>query len=157
MARVIVVGGGLGGMAAAARLAKAGHEVALLEAADHLGGALACVAQDGYTWDGGPINTLLPAAVRDLFRKTGRPLEKEIDGDLIPASVLHEHRFADGTSLSLPGGSRAAQVSAFDQLGSGLGEKWARHVDIYAEVWDILRRHYVEAPWTSTDRASVPK
>ena len=157
MARIVVIGGGLGGMAAAARLAKQGHEVALLEAAAQLGGALAPVQHDGYTWDGGPTGTLLPAALRDLFRKTGRPLEKELEGDLEPLPVLHEHRFADGTSVALPGGSRADQVAAFDALGTGLGEKWARHVDIYGAVWDVLRRHYVEAPWTPTDRAGVPK
>jgi UDP-galactopyranose mutase len=155
--RIIVIGGGLGGMAAAARLAKQGHEVALLEAAGRLGGALAPVEQDGYRWEGGPGSTLLPAALRDLFRKSGRPLEKELDVELEPLPVLREHRFADGTSVRLPGGSRAAQVAAFDELGPGLGEKWAQHVDIYNAVWEVLRLNYVEVPWTPGDRKAVPK
>jgi len=37
---VVVVGGGFSGMAAAARLAKLGHAVTILERAEHLGGAL---------------------------------------------------------------------------------------------------------------------
>lgn len=156
MARIIVVGGGLGGLAASARLAKQGHEVALLEASSHLGGALAPVEQDGFTWDGGPTSTLLPAALRDLFRKTGRPLETELGGDLEPMEVLREHRFADRTSVQLPGGSRAAQIAAFDELGAGLGEKWASHVDRYGEVWERLRRHYVEAPWRPAQPDGVP-
>ena len=53
MARIIVVGGGLGGLATAARLGKQGHEVALLEASHRVGGALAPVERDGYRWDGG--------------------------------------------------------------------------------------------------------
>lgn len=157
MARIIVVGGGLGGMATAARLAKQGHEVALLEAATHLGGALAAVEQDGYRWDGGAGHTLLPAALRDLFRKTGRPLEKELEGDLEPMPVLREHRFADRTSVRLPGGSRADQVAAFDELGPGLGEKWVEHVELYNAVWEVLRRNYVEVPWTPGDRKAVPR
>lgn len=157
MARIVVIGGGLGGSAAAARLAKQGHEVALLEASHRLGGALAPVEQDGYRWDAGPASTLVPAALRDLFRKSGRPIENELGGDLEPLPVIREHRFADRTSVRLPGGSRADQIAAFDELGPGLGEVWARHVDIYDAVWDILRRHYVEAPTTPADRRSLPK
>ena len=155
--RIIVIGGGLGGMATAARLAKQGHEVALLEASGRLGGALAPVEQDGYRWEGGPASTLLPAALRDLFRKTGRPLEKELDVELEPLPVLREHRFADGTSVRLPGGSRAEQIAAFDELAPGLGERWAEHVELYNPVWEVLRRHYVEVPWTPGDRKAVPK
>ncbi|WGX94677.1 NAD(P)/FAD-dependent oxidoreductase [Nocardioides sp. L-11A] len=157
MARIVVVGGGLGGLAAAARLAKLGHEVALLEASTELGGALAPVERDGHVWDAGPASTLLPAALRDLFRKSGRPLEKELGTDLEPLPVLREHRFADGTSVRLPGGSRAEQMAAFDELGSGLGTKWTEHVDVYGPVWDVLRRHYVEVPWDPRTKGAVPK
>ncbi|GAA3521388.1 phytoene desaturase family protein [Nocardioides daeguensis] len=157
MARIVVVGGGLGGMAAAARLAKLGHEVALLEASHRLGGALAPVEQDGHVWDAGPAATLLPAALRDLFRKSGRPLEKELGTDLEPLPVLREHRFADRTSVRLPGGSRADQIAAFDALEPGLGEKWAAHVDVYGPVWDVLRRHYVEVPWDPRTKGAVPQ
>jgi phytoene dehydrogenase-like protein len=144
---VVVVGGGLGGLASAARLAKLGHRVTLLEATESLGGALAAVEQDGFRWDGGPTTTLLPAALRDLFRKSGRPLEKELGEELQPLEVIREHRFADRTSVRVPGGSRAAQHAAFEELGAGLGDAWVAHVDTYGPVWDVLRRHYVEEPW----------
>lgn len=145
MARVVVVGGGFGGMAAAARLAKLGHEVTLLERSDHLGGALSTVEQDGFAWDAGPSSTLLPAVVRDLFRKSGRPLEREVDLQSLP--LVREHRFADGTSLRLPGGSRAAQLDAFDELGPGLGRQWVDHVASYGDLWELLRKEWYERPY----------
>ena len=145
MARVVVVGGGFGGMAAAARLAKLGHAVTLLERSARLGGALAPVEQDGFTWDGGPASTALPAVVRDLFRKSGRPAEREIE--LVPLDVVREHRFEDGSSVRLPGGSRAAQIAAVDALGPGLGRRWADYVAAYDEDWEVLRREYLERPW----------
>ena len=148
--RVVVVGGGYAGMASAARLAKLGHEVTLLERSVGLGGALSTVEQDGFAWDAGPHATLLPAVVRDLFRKSGRPLEKEV-GELEPLAVIREHRFVDDTSVRVLGGSRTAQKAAFDELGPGLGDTWIQYVDEYAEVWDVLRRHYFEVPWRPDD------
>jgi UDP-galactopyranose mutase len=156
VAEVVVVGGGFGGLASAARLAKLGHAVTLLEAEASLGGALRPVEQDGFGWDASATTTLLPAVVRDLFRKSGRPLERELD--LEPVEVIREHRFADGSSVRLPGGSRAAQLAAFDELtdrrGRPQGHAWVEHVASYGEVWERLRRHVFEAR-TSAPPAEV--
>lgn len=145
MARVVVIGGGFGGMSAAARLAKLGHEVTLLERSAALGGALATEERDGFEWDAGPTSTLLPAVIRDLFRKSGRPLEREVD--LQPLDPVREHRFEDGSSLQLPGGSRAAQLTAVDGLGPGLGQQWVDHVASYGDVWELLRKEWFERPF----------
>jgi phytoene dehydrogenase-like protein len=145
MARVVVVGGGFGGLASAVRLAKLGHEVTLVERSASLGGALSEVSEDGFAWDAGPTYTMLPAVVRDLFRKSGRPVERELE--LVPLDLVREHRFEDGTSVRLPGGSRSAQVAAFDEMSPGLGQRWVDHVASYADDWDVLRRGYLENPW----------
>jgi len=147
MARVVVVGGGFGGTAAAARLAKQGHDVTLVERRDVLGGAVGFVERDGFRWDAGPTATALPAVVRDLFRKSGRPLDRELD--LVPVDPMREHRFEDGTVLAMPSGSRSAQLEAVDaSLGAGLGRRWVDFVHSYAESWDLLRRVYLERPWS---------
>lgn len=151
MSRVVVVGGGFGGLAAAARLAKTGHAVTLVEGAPTLGGALGSVTAAGFTWDAGPAYTLLPAVVRDLFRKTGRPLERELD--LEPLDLLREHRFEDDTVLRLPPG-RAGQLKALEELEPGLGRSWVEHVDSYTDDWEVLRQHYFEHPW---DRDALPR
>ena len=150
MARVVVIGGGFGGLASAARLAKLGHDVVLVERLPHLGGALGTVRQDGFAWDSGPTTTLLPAVVRDLFRKSGRPLESEVD--LVAQEVVRVHHFEDATSVTLPGGSRGAQLRAVDALGDGLGEQWCAYVSSFAQEWDTVRRGYLERPW-HRDRA----
>ncbi|HET7430706.1 MAG TPA: NAD(P)-binding protein [Nocardioides sp.] len=146
MARVVVIGGGFGGLASALRLAKLGHAVTLVDEREP-GGALTPVTTDGFAWDT-VTHTLLPAVVRDLFRKTGRALDQELD--LVQLDCLREHWFADGTSLVLPAG-RAQQLQAFDTLdtgkGAGLGERWVAHVAAYADDWEVLRREYAEVPW----------
>jgi UDP-galactopyranose mutase len=147
MARVVVVGGGIGGTASAARLAKLGHDVTLVEARDRLGGAVGFLEQDGFRWDTGPTSTALPAVVRDLFRKSGRPLERELE--LVPVQPTREHRFEDGTVLPMPTGSRSVQLEAVDAaLGEGAGRAWVDHVHSFAEPWDVLRRSYLERPWS---------
>ena len=142
MARVVVIGGGFGGLASALRLAKLGHRVSVVEEGE-LGGALVPVTADGFAWDTAG-HTLLPAVVRDLFRKTGRPLERELE--LVQLDCVREHWFADGSALVLPVG-RAAQRQAFEELGPGLGQPWLHHVEAYADDWEALRRGYLEVPW----------
>lgn len=151
MARVVVIGGGFGGLASAVRLAKLGHDVTLVERSPELGGALSEVRADGFAWDAGPTYTLLPAVVRDLFRKSGRPLERELD--LVELDLVREHRFEDGTAVRLASG-RAPQLRAFDELGPGLGQRWVDHVASYGEDWDVVRRGYLENPW---DRDHLPR
>lgn len=144
MSRIVVIGGGFGGLATALRLAKTGHEVTLVERGESPGGALSTVAEEGFSWDAGPAYTLLPAVVRDLFRKTGRPLERELD--LEPLELVREHRFGDGSSVQVPVG-RSGQLAAFEALGPGLGQRWVDHVGSYADDWSVLRQDYLENPW----------
>ncbi len=145
--RVVVVGGGLGGTASAARLAKLGHEVTLLERSDRLGGAIGFLEKDGYRWDTGPTATALPAVLRDLFRKSGRPLERELE--LVPVEPMAEHRFEDGSRLSMPAGSRAEQHHAIEAtLGAGLGKQWLDYTQSFAETWMLLRQDYLERAWS---------
>ena len=126
MADVVVVGAGLGGLAVAARLAKRGHRVTVLERTDRAGGAIHRVEQDGFGWDAGPSSTTLPAVLRDLFRKSGRPLERYLE---LPAARARRDGTSSPTarpSTSRPG--RAAdQISAVDAgLGSGSGYRRGR-------------------------------
>jgi phytoene dehydrogenase-like protein len=149
MARVVVIGGGFGGLASALRLAKLGHGVTLVEGGE-LGGALVPFRHDHFAWDTA-THTLLPAVVRDLFHKTGRPLDRELE--LVQLDCLREHWFTDSTSVVLPAG-RTMQHEAFETLGAGLGHRWLEHVASYADDWEVIRRRYAEVP---RDTGDVPR
>ena len=66
MARVVVVGAGVGGLAAAARLAAQGHRVVLHERAATHGGKLGEFRRDGFTFDTGPSLLTMPQVFTDL-------------------------------------------------------------------------------------------
>ncbi|MER8221860.1 NAD(P)/FAD-dependent oxidoreductase [Streptomyces sp. NPDC094143] len=146
MARIAVIGAGMGALTAAARLAVAGHRVAVYERTDTYGGALRRFERDGFSFDTGPGLLPLPAVYRDLFVKTGKePLEACVE--LVQVDPSSRHVFADGTAVSLPNASRAGVVTALDDaLGAGAGERWGDFLVRAREAWDRTRRPLLEEP-----------
>ncbi|MFE0799250.1 phytoene desaturase family protein [Streptomyces sp. NPDC058812] len=146
MARIAVIGAGMGAMAAAARLAVAGHRVAVYERTRTYGGALRRVERDGFSFDTGPGLLPLPAVWRDLFVKTGKePLESCVE--LVQVDPSSRHVFADGTEVSLPNASRAGVVAALDAaLDSTAARRWGDFLVRARETWDRTRRPLLEEP-----------
>jgi UDP-galactopyranose mutase len=146
---VVVVGGSLAGMAAAARLAKAGHPVELYERTATLGGRWAASELPSV----GPVDAApgllpFPAPWRDLFRKSGRPLEAELARSghaLVPAPPVR-YRFADGTVLSLPTERGAQHATLRAAFGPGPADRWRDLLDELDEVWQTLRPLGLEYP-----------
>ncbi|MFJ6082052.1 phytoene desaturase family protein [Streptomyces sp. NPDC092369] len=146
MGRITVIGAGMGALAAAARLAVAGHRVAVYERGETYGGALGRVERDGFAFDTGPGLLPLPAVWRDLFVKTGKePLEACVE--LVQVDPSARHLFADGTEVTLPNASRAGAVTALDEaLGAGAGDRWGDFLVRAREAWDRTRRPLLEEP-----------
>ncbi|MDT0614511.1 phytoene desaturase family protein [Streptomyces lancefieldiae] len=146
MARIAMIGAGMGAMAAAARLAVAGHRVAVYERTRTYGGALRRFERDGFSFDTGPGLLPLPAVWRDLFVKTGKePLESCVE--LLQVDPSSRHVFADGTDVSLPNASRAGVVASLDAaLGPTAGQRWGDFLVRARETWDRTRRPLLEEP-----------
>jgi phytoene dehydrogenase-like protein len=143
VARIIVIGAGVAGLAAAARMASGINQVTLVERNPSPGGAV--------TW-AGPHTLTLPAVLRDLFVKTGGrkagsagALEDVVD--LRPVDPVRRFVFPDGTPLDLPNASRGATKAAFDAaFGAGAGEAWLGVLDHGNRAWGTIRPTLVEVP-----------
>lgn len=156
MVRIAVIGAGMGAMAAAARLAVAGHRVTVYERSETFGGSVGRYTHEGFAFDTGPTLLHLPAVYRDLFVKTGKePLESCVSMTQVdPAS---RHLFADGTAVSLPNASRAGVVAALDAaLGGGAGAAWGEFLDRARDAWDRSRRPLLEEPLRSSRAGARP-
>lgn len=145
MARVVVIGAGMGGLAAAARLRVKGHSVALYEQAPTFGGKLGSVVHDGFVFDTGPSLLTLPAVYRDLFNKTGSALDDEVE--LVPLDPAFRYLFADGSTVDVPGVDPARCARAFgDAFGAGAATEWRSLMDRAGRMWRITRGPFLESP-----------
>ncbi len=69
--RAIVIGAGIGGIAAAIRASQLGYEVTVFESSNGPGGKLSSFEQDGYRFDRGPSLFTMPQYVDELFELCG--------------------------------------------------------------------------------------
>lgn len=94
-----IIGGGLGGLAAACTLAARGHRVTLLEKNAWLGGKAAVLEEDGFRFDMGPTILTVPRVLARIFGEAGRRLEDELD--LVRLDPQWRCFFEDGSVLDL--------------------------------------------------------
>lgn len=83
MKKVIVVGAGAGGLAAAIRLQLAGYTVTLYEKEPLVGGKMNRISEEGFTFDVGPTIVMMPKLYREVFELAGRDPD-----DYIPMSKV---------------------------------------------------------------------
>lgn len=95
--RVAVIGAGVGGLTAAARLAHAGLRVTVYEKNARVGGKLNWLELDGYSFDTGPSLLTMPYVFEELWQKLGRRLADDLT--LVPLPVTCRYRWTDGTVI----------------------------------------------------------
>ncbi|KAL8929750.1 MAG: hypothetical protein Q9172_000307 [Xanthocarpia lactea] len=96
----VVVGAGAGGVATAARLAKAGFEVTVFEKNHFTGGRCSLLHHEGYRFDQGPSLLLLPGLFKETFNDLGTSLEAE-GVQLMKCEPNYNIWFDDGESFEL--------------------------------------------------------
>ncbi|HZU14000.1 MAG TPA: phytoene desaturase family protein [Chloroflexota bacterium] len=137
----IVIGGGLGGLAASIRLRLAGRRVRLLEKNGRLGGRCNRLELDGFTFDTGPTLLLMRDVLDDLFACAGRRLEDYLDlVRLDPNYVIH---FGDGSTLEISG-DLDATAKQMDALETGAGERFRHYLADAGRNYRISRERFVE-------------
>ncbi len=125
--RVGVIGGGLGGLAAACTLAVRGHQVTVFESNSWLGGKAAALNDGGFRFDMGPTILTLPGVLRRIFEESGRKLEDYLS--LFPLDPQWRCFFDGGGVLDLSADVALMQetLGAILHCISGRGGIWGFH------------------------------
>jgi phytoene desaturase len=160
--RVVVVGAGAGGLAAAVRVAAAGHAVTVLEQGPAPGGKagrLELAAQGApdrvFRFDTGPSLLTMPWVVRSLFAQTGAPAG-EAGVELVRVEPVTRYRFADGSGVTLSADLPAA-IEALEAWSPGAGADWTRFLGVCAGMWRASVPFLTgPPPWPPRARAGAP-
>jgi 1-hydroxycarotenoid 3,4-desaturase len=145
--RVVVVGAGMGGLAAAIDLARHGAEVTVLERAGAAGGKMRQVEAGGPGIDAGPTVFTMRWIFEGLFADAGERIERHLD--LVPAEILARHAWRQGGRLDL----FADIARSAEAIGDFAGAADARgYLDFCARAADIHRT--LVGPFIATERPS---
>jgi phytoene desaturase len=138
---VIVIGAGLGGIAAAARLAQHGFNVTVLEKNAHPGGRCDRFSRDGHQFDTGPTLFIMPHAFEDEFASLGASMREMLD--LQRVDPTYRLVFDDSSRLDLS----SDMVSMYDQLEAieqGSFRQYVRYIDEGHRHYRLAMKHLVD-------------
>lgn len=99
--RAVVIGAGLGGLAAAMRLGAKGYHVTLVDRLDRPGGRGSSITKGGHRFDLGPTIVTVPDRLRELWADCGRDFDKDVK--IVPMDPFYKILFADGESYTAYG------------------------------------------------------
>ena len=137
----IVVGAGIGGLAAALELASQGLAVTVLERSAVPGGKARSQVVAGRTVDVGPTVLTMRWVFDALFRDTGADLASYVT--LEPIDVIARHAWPDGSELDLFA-DRARTIDAIGTFAGAAEAKRYRAFSDYArEIWEVAKDPFV--------------
>ncbi|MCX8483081.1 MAG: phytoene desaturase family protein, partial [Crocinitomicaceae bacterium] len=116
MKNAIVIGAGIGGIAASIRLARKGYSVKVFEASNYPGGKLSEFKMGDYRFDRGPSLFTLPTYVEELFELCNEKMSEHFSYSELP--ILCNYFYPDGFRFEAKGNREEnikAIVHAFDE------------------------------------------
>jgi len=139
--RVVVVGAGLGGLAAALHLAGAGRQVTIVEREAIPGGRAGKLSLDGYEFDTGPTVLTMPDLIAEALAAVGEELGDWLD--LVPLDPAYRAHYPDGSTLDVitDTARMAAEISRV--CGPREADGYLRFVDFARRLWKLERDDFI--------------
>ncbi len=150
---VVVIGAGIGGIAAAAHLARAGLHVTVVEKNAGPGGRCDRVTHLGHRFDSGPTLLIMPRVYEAEFASLGIPLREALD--LKRVDPTYQLVFDDGSKLGLTSDmeSMRAQLEA---LEPGSFQRLLRYLDEGRRHYELTMRNLVNRDFRRASEFFTP-
>jgi phytoene desaturase len=139
---VVVIGAGVGGLAAAIRLAAKGWRVTVLERLERVGGKLNLLEDAGFRFDTGPSLVTLPWVFEDLYAAAGERLEDHLE--LIRLEPVCRYFYPDGSSFDASA-DLPTMTRNLETFSAGGGEDFNAFFGHAARAWRGSRKPFLES------------
>ncbi len=139
----VVVGAGMGGLAAALDLLSAGARVTLLERQPRPGGKMREVSVAGQNIDSGPTVMTMRWIFDELFANAGLAFSEHVS--LKASSLLARHSWLDGSRLDLFADQGQSRQAIVELCGPGEGKAYDRFVSKAGRTFDTLDKSFMRA------------
>jgi 1-hydroxy-2-isopentenylcarotenoid 3,4-desaturase len=141
MTSVVIIGGGIGGLASAALLARAGHSVTLLEANSTLGGRAGNWEKNGFRFDTGPSWYLMPEVFDHFYRLLGTSAAEQLElVTLDPGYRVYFEGHAEPLDIAA---SREENIELFEGIQRKAGARLDRYLDSAELTYELAKRYFL--------------
>ncbi len=137
--KIVVIGGGLGGLSAAIRLRADGHEVLVLEKNERAGGKLNVREGAGYRFDTGPSILTMPWVLEQLFASAGKELSDYVK--LVRVEPQWRAMYEDGTQLDVLG-DLPNMLEQIATLSKADRDRFIRYVDYCRKQYELSMKSF---------------
>ncbi len=141
MSHIIVIGGGISGLASAALLAKEGHTVTVLEGRDQLGGRAGVWERDGFTYDTGPSWYLMPEVFDHFYKLLGTSADEQLSlVTLDPGYRVYFEGENEPVDISA---SRDENIEIFEAIEPGAGAKLDAYLESARDTYEMAKLKFL--------------
>jgi 1-hydroxy-2-isopentenylcarotenoid 3,4-desaturase len=145
--RIVIIGGGISGLASAALLARDGHEVTVVEAHAEVGGRAGSWSNAGFRFDTGPSWYLMPEVFDHFYRLLGTSAAEQLN--LVTLDPGYRV-FFEGNERHLDiSAHRDENLELFEKVRRGSGRRLDRYLKSAAETYDLVTRHFLYSSFES--------
>lgn len=151
---VVVIGGGLGSLAGAIRLAKMGFKVSLFEKNERLGGKMNIFEQNGFRFDTGPSLLTMPFVIDELFEFTGYKRQEYLNFQRINPLCKY---FFDNGSVFEASSDMEKMLKEIDFLNTNQRNNYIKYFQYTKKIYETTAEFFLFTPLHEIRKLISPK